>query len=144
MTSPYITGQTALCTMQPGRPKPFWHSMGSPAVWKIAGQNFPDTSFFFDEREIVDIAEYLALLGIQAKVTKSASYERATFDLLYHHIEQRGQVVPNVQPSDINDVVDFDRVRKWIETLETAGELASGQAMRAWLTAGGTWVDVEM
>ena len=117
--------------------------MGSPDVWKIAGQNFPDTSFFFGEREIIDIAEYLDLLGIQANITRCASYERATFDLLYHHIEQRGKAVPNVQPSDINDVVDFDRVRGWTETLETSGKLESGQALQAWLTSGGIWVNVK-
>mgnify|MGYP005855706967 CR=1 FL=1 len=139
----YITGPTALCADHPGRSKPFWHSMGSPDVWKIAGQNYPDTSCFFGEREIIDISEYLALLGIQTNITRCASYERATFDMLYYHIEQNRRIVPNIQASDINDVVDFDRVREWIDTLAQAGTLKSGQAMQAWLTSGGIWEEVE-
>jgi len=133
MSAPYITAQTALCTLHLGRLKPFWHSMGSPAVWAIAGQNFPDTSYLFGEREIVDISEFLALSGMPVNLSRCASYERAVFDLLYYHIEQNSRVVPNVQPSDIDDVVDLDSVQEWVWEWEKAGDLACGSAMRAWL-----------
>jgi muramidase (phage lysozyme) len=139
MASPYITGITALCMIQPGRFKAFWHGIGATNAWSVAGQNYPDTSCFLGEREIIDVSEYLALCGIQTDVTRCASYERAVFDLLHYHIEQKRQVVPNVQSTDIDDVVDFDRVREWIKELEKAGKLAHGQDMQAWLKTGRTW-----
>lgn len=92
MPIPYITGLTALCTLHPGRLKPFWHDMGSPAFWAIAGHNYPNTSFLFGEREIVDISGFLALSGMPVNLSRCASSERAVFDLLYHHIEQNNRM----------------------------------------------------
>lgn len=31
----YITGLTALCTLHPGRLKPYWHNMGAPEAWPV-------------------------------------------------------------------------------------------------------------
>jgi hypothetical protein len=135
MATPYITGLTALCIMHPGRYKPFWHHFGSPDAWQIAGKNHPDTTFFFGEQELVDVSETFALWGIEPPLCVCASYERAVFDLLYLHIEQKGRMVPNVQPSDIDDVVDFKRILVWVSECERAGQLKRGPAMRAWLTS---------
>lgn len=143
MSNPYITGQTALCTLHPGRLKPFWHSLGSPAVWAIAGQNYPDTSYLFGEREIVNISEFLALSGMPVNLSRCASYERAVFDLLYYHIEQNNRVVPNVQPSDINDVVDFERIVAWVWEWERSSQLKQGEAMRSWLKIEEPWVEIQ-
>lgn len=134
MATPYITGQTALCIVHPGRCKPFWHHFGSPDVWQIAGKNHPDTSFFFGDQELVDVSETFALWGIDPPICVSASYERAVFDMLYLHIEKEGVMVPNVQSSDIDDVVDFKRILDWISECEKAGLLRQVSAMRSWLT----------
>lgn len=142
MPIPYITGLTALCTLHPGRLKPFWHNMGAPDVWAIAGHNYPDTSFLFGEREIVDISEFLALSGLPVTLYRCASYERAVFDLLYHHIEQNNRMVPNVQPTDINDVVDFDRIIAWVWEWERSSQLKQGEAMRSWLRVEDPWVKI--
>jgi len=131
--SVYITGLTALCMPHPGRLKAFWHGIGSPETWTVAGRNYPDTSHLFGDREIVDVSEYLALAGIQATLSRCASYERAVFDLLYHHIELNNRPVPNVQPSDLDDVVDFEVIRGWIREWERAGQLVHGKSMQTWL-----------
>lgn len=133
MTAPYITGPTALCIPQPGRFKAFWHSLGAPDTWRVAGRNFPDTSVFFGERETVDVSTVLAQLGFQTNLAKCATYERAVFDMLFYHIEQKNQMVPNVQPTDIDDVVDFMRILGWVQEWERKGFLRRGQAMRNWL-----------
>jgi len=134
MAAPYITGVTALCLIHPGRRfKPFWHPVGSPDRWHIAGQNYPDTSSFLGDQELIDVSEILAKWDVETPLCISASYERAVFDFLHNHIELNNQVVPNVQPSDINDVVDFGRVLGWVSGWEKSGRLRRGPAMRAWL-----------
>lgn len=131
MSTFYITGLTALCIPQLSRFKPFWHGIGAPDAWSVASRNYPDTSCFFGEREIVDVSEFMAQSGLQTNLSRCASYERAVFESLYHHIEQRNQMVPNEQPSDIDDVVDFDRVRGLIQKWEMVGKLIRGASMRA-------------
>ncbi|MEP3561770.1 MAG: hypothetical protein ABJM19_00370 [Marinobacter sp.] len=111
MSGIYITGLAALCIPQPGRTKPFGHSVPEPdSNGTVAGRNYPDPSWFFGQRELVDVSGYFSLAGIKTDLILCASYERAVFDLLYHHIDQNNRVIPNVQPSDINDVVDFERI----------------------------------
>jgi hypothetical protein len=141
MATPYITGMSALCLFHPGRAyKPFWHSAGSPDRWHIAGQHYPDTSSFFGDQELVDLSELLTKWGIKAPIFISASYERAVFDILYNHIELENRVVPNVQPSDIDDAVDFSRVLGWVSEWERRSDrLKRGPAMRAWLETKRTW-----
>lgn len=129
----YITGLTALCIPHPNRFKPFWHSIGPADSWTIGGDNYPHTSFVFGHKELIDVSEFLAVSGIESPVTRCATYERAVFDLLYRHIEQRNQPVPNVQPEDINDVVDFDRILEWISAWERRGLLSHGSKMQNWL-----------
>lgn len=137
--SAYITGLTALCMPHPGRLKAFWHGIGSPDAWTVAGLNYRDTSDLFGDREIVDVSEYLALAGIQTTLSRCASYERAVFDLLYHHIETNNRPVPNVQPSDLDDVVNFEVIRGWIREWERAGQLTHGETMLAWLSPESSW-----
>ena len=48
--------------------------------------------------------------------TLAATYERAVFDLLYHHISQ-GKPVPGYQAKDIDDAVDFEKVNPELKLL---------------------------
>jgi len=137
--SAYITGLTALCMPHPGRLKAFWHDIGSPDAWTVAGRNYPDTSHLFGDRELVDVSEHLALAGVQTTLFRCASYERAVFDLLYHHIEQNNRPVPNVQPSDLDDVVNFEMTWGWIREWEQSGQLMHGETMLAWLSPESFW-----
>jgi len=141
--SAYITGLTALCIPHPGRFKAFWHGIGPPDAWTIAGRNYPDTSHLFGDREIVDVSEYLALAGVQTTLSRCASYERAVFDLLYHHLEQNNRPVPNMQPSDLDDVVHFKRIIAWVWEWERSGQLKQGKAMRSWLNIEDPWVEIQ-
>lgn len=140
---PYITSLAALCIPHPGRLKPFWHSVQEPdSTWTVAVRNHPDTSWFFGQRELVDVSDYFSLAGIETDLTLCASYERAVFDLLYYHIEQKNRVVPNVQPTDINDVVDFERIVTWVLELNRSGQLKRGEAMLSWLKIEEPWVEL--
>ena len=49
---------------------------------------------------------------------------------------------PNVQPSDINDVVNFERILTWVLELERSGQLKRAEAMRGWLTSAEPWTTV--
>lgn len=130
----YITGLSALCIPHPGRWSPLWYSLRSPdSRWNVGGKNWSDTSWFFGSTELVDVSEYLLLAEIETDLTLCASYERAVFDLLYRCIEKKGVPVPNVQPTDIDDVVSFNQVEQWVIDLERAGKLIHGRTMRAWL-----------
>lgn len=75
-------------------------------------------------------------------LSRCASYKRGVFDLLYHHIEQNNRMVPNVQPTDINDVVDFDRIIAWVWEWERSSQLKQGDAMRSWLKIEDPWVEI--
>ena len=144
MGAVYITALAALCIPHPGRPKPFWHSLPlSDSKWTLSGRDYPDTSWFFGQRELVNVTEYFALAGIKTDLVLCASYERAIFDLLYRHIEKDNEMVPNVQPSDINDVVNFERILTWVLELERSGQLKRAEAMRGWLTSAEPWVTAE-
>ncbi|HCA12331.1 MAG TPA: hypothetical protein DEO66_11445 [Marinobacter adhaerens] len=144
MAIPYITGLAALCIPHKGRIKPFWHSLRAPdTTWTVAGRNSPDTSWFFGERELVDVSEYFAQVDIKTDLVQCASYERAVFDLLYCHIEQNNRMVPNVQSSDIDDVVDFERIVAWILEWERSSQLKQGETMRGWLKSEDPWVEIQ-
>tara|TARA_R110001599_G_C12275668_1_gene662247 strand:- start:580 stop:1077 length:498 start_codon:yes stop_codon:yes gene_type:complete len=77
-----------------------------------------------------DVSEFIAQSGVQTNLSRCTSYERAVFGLLYHHIEQKNRTLANVQPSGIDSVVAFDRVRDWVQKWEMAGKLIRKPAMR--------------
>lgn len=52
-------------------------------------------------------------------------------------------MVPNVQPSDINDVVDFERIVGWVWEFERSNQLKRGEDMRDWLKSGDFWVEIQ-
>jgi hypothetical protein len=61
MAAPYITGVTTLRLIHPDRSfELFWHSAGSPDKWFIAGQDYPETSSFFGDQQLVDLSGILA------------------------------------------------------------------------------------
>ncbi len=53
--------------------------------------------------------------------TLAASYERAVFDLLYH-FAMVSKPVPNIQYKDIDDAIDAEQIKRWIETCEMLPE----------------------
>ena len=53
------------------------------------------------------------------------------------------EMVPNVQPSDINDIVNFERILTWVLELERSGQVKRAEAMRGWLTSAEPWVTAE-
>jgi len=72
-------------------------------------------------------------MDLKTPLCISASYERAVFAILYNHVELKNRVVPNVQPSDIDGVVDLSPVLTCISEWERSGRLKRGPTMRAWL-----------
>jgi len=93
----------------------------------------------FRDRELVDVSAYFAQVDIKTELTLCARYERAVFEMLLEHIEQQNQPLPNVQPSDIDEVVKFDRIRGWVNELESAGQLIRGAKIQAWLILEKCW-----
>lgn len=81
-----------------------------------------------------------------ADSSRCASYERAVFDLRYHYIEHNNRMVPNnlvmpnIQPTDMDDVVDFEQITAWVLDWKRSGHLA---AMRSWLKAVHPWVGIQ-
>lgn len=76
------------------------------------------TEHLIGEQNLYDATHVLRKYapGTQAG-TLAATYERAVFDLLFHFISQR-KPVPGYQAKDIDDAVDFAKVRYWIEIAE--------------------------
>ncbi|WP_227714178.1 hypothetical protein [Marinobacter sp. 1-4A] len=85
------------------------------------------------------MSELMDKWGLEAPICICASYERAVFDMLYNHIELSNQVVPNVQPSDIDDAVDLSRILGWVKEWEQSDLLKHGPAIRAWLETKRSW-----
>lgn len=116
----YITGTTALNIMVPGRSLPGWHSSGlvNTSVWQWAGINVRATDHLLG---VLDLYDATAILRRYAPDTPggtlAANYERAVFDLLFDAVS-RGCPVPNYQARDIDDVVDFKKVTRWIESAD--------------------------
>lgn len=134
----YITALAALCVPQPGRIKPFWHSLQAPSSsWTVAGRNFPDTNWFFGDRELVDVSHYFNRAKITSDIVICASYERAVFDMLHYYIEVKRVPVPNVQAFDIDDVVEFTAIKLWIKELEQKCFLRRADEMFSWLNEEG-------
>jgi len=62
--------------------------------------------------------------------TLAATYERAVFDLLNHFVSQ-GKNGLNYQVKDIDDAVDFEKVKIWIQTVGLPREQSN--SMLEWL-----------
>lgn len=132
----YLSGSTALCIPWRGIPA-LWYSsaLARPQSWCVAGYNMPDTTPLLGLAGVHDASHLLRDYGIEAPLLWAATHERAVFDLLYQHSHLRASPPPNVQASDIDDVVDLGQVRSWLH--EARGFLGEESLMRAlwWLDA---------
>lgn len=113
----YLSGATALAL--PGAecaPPALWYSsaVSNPNTWRIAGKTLTNTAHLLGVIGLWDATDAIARYGIHLPRIWAASPERAVFDLLIHHCEVKGQSVPNIQVSDLDDVVDMEGVQAWI------------------------------
>lgn len=135
-TNHYLTGTTALNIGHNDRPPALWHSTGivNQHAWTVAGVDFQSTTPLIGYWGIHDGTEDIqrVIPDLDSR-TFVASHERALFDLLHEFIVVRKKPVPNVQATDIDDVVDYSAIMKWIDQAETISKSSGWDQMRAWL-----------
>lgn len=132
----YLTGSTALALPGPGGRSPaLWYtsSVVDPATWRIAGRHLASTIDLIGIIGLWDATDVLSRYGVSVPKAWCASPERATFDLLIHYCEHKGRPVPNIQASDIDDVVDLGNVVLWIDQCSDFLSLAGKTRINAWL-----------
>lgn len=86
--------------------------------------------------DLWDATETIAKYGVRLPVVWAADHERSLFDLLIIFCEVKSQSVPNIQFSDIDDVVDIERVN---ELIGLCHPLISPQGLgriEVWLSSG--------
>jgi len=132
----YLTGASALCL--PGRgdhPPALWytHRLSNPGSWQIAGAGITSSINLLGVNGLWDATSSMASLGVKVHRIWAASHERAIFDLLYHFCEVSGKPIPNIQASDIDDVVSLGDVSTWMEQLSPFISAPGLRRMRAWL-----------
>lgn len=114
----YITGTTALVIPSPNTGFPaLWYtaSLKDPDSWKYAGSDYVSTYHLIGDEGIWDATAILSMYGYEGdQIILAASHERAVFDLLIHYCVMKGTLIPNIQASDIDDIVCFDQVKKWL------------------------------
>lgn len=135
----YLTGTTALALPGPGDKMPaLWYSssLADPSTWRIAGRDIIRTDGLVGVAGLWDATLMTATYGIHLPQVWAASPERAIFDLLIHYCEVRGKPVPNIQVSDIDDVVNIDQVEGWIRQSTPFLSTRGMQGIRAWLEGG--------
>lgn len=131
----YLTGLTALNIPLDCRDRADWHTthICNKKSWNIAGKNLISTQWLLGLVGVYDATAALEKAGVEIKVKVfAASYERALFDLLYHFLVVLGKPVPNIQATDIDDAVNFDKVRGWINDCQEFIPEDAGK-MKAWL-----------
>ena len=110
--SHYITGTTALVIPNPKSGYPaLWYSasLKDQDSWKRAGRDYVSTHHLIGDAGIRDATYVLSTYGYEGdEILWTASHERAVFDLLIHYCVIKGVPLPNLQASDIDDVVCFD------------------------------------
>lgn len=135
----YLSGATALALPgDEGAPPALWYSsaIGNPNTWRIAGKNLTNTGYLLGVTGLRDATGIIALYGIHLPRIWAASPERAVFDLLVHFCEVKGQSVPNIQVSDLDDVVDMERVQTWIAQCGPFLSAAGRMRMQTWINGG--------
>lgn len=135
----YLSGITALCLSPPdGRPPALWYSssLSNPRSWRIAGKHMVHTGLLIGVTGLWNATSTIAQQGVTVPCIWAASPERAVFDLLIDSCEIRKCRVPNVQVSDVDDVVNLGQVEQWIEQCEPFLSDASNKAIKAWLGGG--------
>lgn len=132
MTHKYRGGAVA---QHNGEAPVLWYSssLSNPKIWKIAGNNLTSTSSLLGVTGLWDATKIIARYGVHLPLIWAASPERAVFDLLVHHGEINRKRVPNVQMSDVDDVVSIERVREWVVQCKPLLSEQGCQLMLAWL-----------
>lgn len=135
----YLSGTTALSLPgQNGEAPALWYSssLGDPQTWRVAGSNLTNTNSLLGVAGLWDATKIVARYGVHLPRIWAASPERAVFDLLVHHGEINRKPLPNVQVSDVDDVVNIERVREWVAQCKPFLSEQGYQIMMAWLEGG--------
>lgn len=135
----YITGSTALCIPSPDGSAPaLWHSssLSNPDTWQIAGSHITSTHHLLGAAGLWNATEMIGRYGVHLPCIWAATPERATFDLLIHHCEMNHCLVPNVQASDIDDVVRMEVVMEWVTQCKPSLSEQGTQIMEGWMNGG--------
>lgn len=132
----YITGTTALNIGINGKMPALWHStyIANRRGWCVSGVNFKSTVPLIGYAGIHDATDELKkrIPDLESQ-TFIASHERALFDFLHEFLVVRNKPVPNIQSTDIDDVVDYSKVMKWIDQAESESDATGWDEMRNWL-----------
>ena len=132
----YLTGASALSL--PGRNTPataLWYSssLQRPESWQIAGVDIVGAGELLGVTGLWDATRTLEDLGIEVGRIWAASHERAVFDLMYHYCEHKSKPIPNIQASDIDDIVDLNQVVSWIQQCTNFLSPEGVERMHHWL-----------
>lgn len=129
----YITGITALNIPLPSGVSADWHTSGlaNTQAWSWSGRALMDTCHLLGDAGIYDATHALRPYAPDTpKGTLAASYERAVFDLPYQS-SLTGKAVPNIQCKDIEDIVNMEKVKCWIQSVDLSDRRQS--TMLAWI-----------
>ncbi len=131
----YLTGASALSLAKEGEMPALWYSssLSNPSRWQIAGAGIDGASHLLGARDLWDATEEITSLGVTVPRIWSATHERALFDLMYHFFEVRQKPMPNIQVSDIDDVVDMDKVQQWVKDFRPFLSSTGASTMLQWL-----------
>lgn len=131
----YLTGASALSLAKEGEMPALWYSssLSNPSRWQIAGAGIDDVSHLLGAHELWDATEEITSLGVKVARIWSATHERALFDLMYHFFEVRQKPMPNIQASDIDDVVDMGKVQQWVKDFRPFLSSTGASSMLQWM-----------
>jgi|GEM_PF-1887903 len=132
----YLSGMTALCLPpSDGRPPALWYSssLSNPRSWRIAGKHLTHTGSLIGVAGLWNATATIAQYGVAVPCVWAASPERAVFDLLIYHCAIRKSRVPNVQVSDVDDVVNLEQVSQWIKQGEPFLSDAAKRSIEGWI-----------
>lgn len=135
----YLSGATALSIPIPTMGAPaLWYSssLSSTKTWRIAGVNMTSTSDLLGVTGLWDATKVIARYGVHLPHIWAASPERAVFDLLIQHGEVERRPIPNIQVSDIDDVVSMEEVRGMLAHCRPFLSEHGHQLIQAWLKGG--------
>jgi transcriptional regulator with XRE-family HTH domain len=131
----YLTGASALSLAKEGEMPALWYSssLSNPSRWQIAGVGINGASHLLGAHELWDATEEIKSLGVNVARIWSATHERALFDLMYHFFEVRQKPMPNIQVSDIDDVVNMDKVQQWVKDFRPFLSSKGASTMLTWI-----------
>jgi len=113
----YLTAATGLSISRPSDNMPaLWYSstLSNPKSWIIAGRDLESTNELLGATGLWDATETIERYGVKLPVVWAVDHERTLFDLLINFCEFKSKPLPNIQVSNIDDVVDIERVNELI------------------------------